>query len=70
MNTQEQIQRGLGALLIIVGAAFRIFHFSNSNDGRTLMTFGFIISLVAYQGYSRRLKVENKALRHQLPTTN
>lgn len=70
MNTQEKIKRALGSLLIVVGAAFQIFHFSNFGNGRTLMVFGFMISLATYIGYAKRLKVENENLRRQLPAIN
>ncbi|WBA43492.1 hypothetical protein [Hymenobacter canadensis] len=70
MNTKEKTQRVLGALMLLAGAAFQIFHFADFGNGRTLMVFGLMISLTTYVGYAKRLKAENEELRRQLPLTN
>ena len=67
MNIQEQIQRGLGFLFLMLGVACRILHISDFGDVSTLILFGFFFTLLPYQTYSRRLKVENEELRRQMP---
>ena len=68
MNTHEKLPLYIGFALLLFSVLARVLHYDV--PGMTpIMPFGWVLIVVAYQRYSKRLQHRNAELEQQLQST-